>query len=152
MDTVNRVMNTETKRFTTIMRCEENVVQEMHAGLKAEEALYRRERLEFQEHMQQRKEKARVERELKEATASLQKARKEQRNAEAMVMAMEEVKCFSLQMLGEAKRKGGIQQHHKARLEVLQRVRKAAELSPEQTSQLGIFQYCLGPKDGGGTW
>ena len=128
-------MHAESKRFTARMRGNEQVEQEMRAGLEAEEARFRRDRLEFQEHMQQKKEKARVERELKEATASLQKARKEQRNAEAMVMAMEEVKYFSLQMLGEAKKKGCIQQHHKARLEVLQRVRKAAELSPEQTGQ-----------------
>ena len=43
-------------------------------------------------------------------------------------------------MLGEGKKKEGIQQHHKARLEVLQRVRKAAELSPEQTSQWEYFK------------
>ena len=36
---------------------------------------------------------------------------------------------------GKGKSKACYQQHQKARLEVLQRVRRAAELSPEQTSQ-----------------
>ena len=75
----------------------------MRAGLEAEEAVYRRGRLEFQEHMQQKREKARVENELKEAKASLQRARKEQRDAEAVVTAMEEVKVYSLEMLGQGK-------------------------------------------------
>ena len=112
----------------------------MRAGLEAEEAVYRRGRLEFQEHMQQKREKARVENELKEAKASLQRARKEQRDAEAVVTAMEEVKWYSLEMLGKGKKRGGTQQNQKARLEVLQRLRKAAELSPEQTSQWEYFK------------
>ena len=140
LDTVNNVMHTETKRFTTLMRGDANVLLEMRAGLEAEEATYRRERRELQEHMQQKREKARVAQELKEATTKLQRARKEQREAEAMVMAMEEVKAYSLEMLGKGNKKGGLQQHHKARLEVLQRVRKAAELSPEQTSQWEFFR------------
>jgi hypothetical protein len=112
----------------------------MRAGLEAEEAVYRRGRLEFQEHMQQKREKARVENELKEAKASLQRARKEQRDAEAVVTAMEEVKVYSLEMLGKGKKRGGTQQNQKARLEVLERLRRAAELSPEQTSQWEYFK------------
>ena len=140
LDTVSRVMHHETKRINGVMRSEENVLQEMRKGLEAEEATYRRERLEFQEHMQQKREKARVENELKEAKASLQRARKEQRDAEAVVTAMEEVKVYSLEMLGKGKKRGGTQQNQKARLEVLQRLRKAAELSPEQTSQWEYFK------------
>ena len=116
------------------------LLKEMRAGLEAEEAVYRRGRLEFQEHMQQKREKKRVENELKEAKASLQRARKEQRDAEAVVTAMEEVKWYSLEMLGKGKKRGGTQQNQKARLEVLQRLRKAAELSPEQTSQWEYFK------------
>ena len=140
MDTVNRVMHTETKRFTARARGDEKVFQEMRAGLEAEEAKYSRDRLEFQEHMQQKREKARVENELKEAKAKLQRARTEQRAAEAVVTAMEEVKVYSLEMLGKGKKKGGVQQHQKARLEVLQRLRRAAELSPEQTGQWDYFK------------
>ena len=57
-----------------------------------------------------------------------------------MVMAAQEVRAYSLEMLGKGKKKGGLQQHQKARLEVLQRLRKAAELSPEQTSQWEFFK------------
>ena len=116
------------------------LLKEMRAGLEAEEAVYRRGRLEFQEYMKQKREKKRVENELKEAKASLQRARKEQRDAEAVVTAMEEVKWYSLEMLGKGKKRGGTQQNQKARLEVLQRLRKAAELSPEQTSQWEYFK------------
>ena len=116
------------------------LLKEMRAGLEAEEAVYRRGRLEFQEHMQQKREKARVENELKEAKASLQRARKEQRDAEAVVTVMEEVKVYSLEMLGKGKKRGGTQQNQKARLEVLQRLRRAAELSPQQTSQWEYFK------------
>ena len=116
------------------------LLKEMRAGLEAEEAVYRRGRLEFQEYMKQKREKKRVENEFKEAKASLQRARKEQRDAEAVVTAMEEVKVYSLEMLGKGKKRGGTQQNQKARLEVLQRLRKAAELSPEQTSQWEYFK------------
>ena len=57
-----------------------------------------------------------------------------------MVTAMEQVKAFSLDMLGHGKKGGGTQAHHKARLQVLQALRKAAELSPEQTSQWDFFK------------
>ena len=140
LDTGRRVMHTETKRFNTLMRGEEKVHQEMRAALEAEEAIDHRDRLEFQEHMQQKREKARVNHELKEATAKLSRARKAQREAEAVVTAMEAAKAYSLEMLGKGNKNGGNQQHQKARLEVLQRVRRAAELSPEQTSQWEFFK------------
>ena len=52
METVRRVMYVERKRFATMVQVDENVLQEMHAGLEAEEAIYRRDRVEFQDHMQ----------------------------------------------------------------------------------------------------
>ena len=57
-----------------------------------------------------------------------------------MVTAMEEVKVYSLDMLGKGRKKAGNQQHQKARLEVLERLRRAAELSPEQTSAWDLFK------------
>ena len=69
----------------------------------------------------------------------MQRARKEQRDAEAVVTAMEEVKAYSLDMLGKGK-KTCHQQHHKARLEVLERLRRAAELSPAQTTTWEFFK------------
>ena len=44
MEAVSRAMHTETKRLTTLLRGDENVLQEMRAGLEAEEATYRREK------------------------------------------------------------------------------------------------------------
>ena len=71
----------------------------------------------------------------------MQRACKEQRGAEAVVTAMEEVKVYSLEMFGEWGRKReafvSIRRHV---LEVLQRLRRAAELSPEQTSQWDLFK------------
>ena len=43
-------------------------------------------------------------------------------------------------MLGKGKKKGGNQQHQKARLEVLERLRRCAELSPAQTTSWGCFK------------
>ena len=48
METVRRVMHTGRKRFTTLVQGDKNVLQEMHAGLEAEEAIYRRDRVAFQ--------------------------------------------------------------------------------------------------------
>jgi hypothetical protein len=88
-----------------------------------------------------KKTETRVEHALKEAMAKLQKARKEQRAAEAVVTAMEAARGYSLTMLGQGKKKGGLQQHQKARFEVLDRVRQVAELSPEQTGQWNYFKH-----------
>ena len=122
------------------MRGDERVYQEMRAGLEAEEESYRQEMLDFQEHMQQNQENARVKHELKEAKAELQKARKQARAAEAVVTAMDEVKVYSLEMLGKGRKNTGILQHQRTRLEVLERLRRAAELSAEQTSQWEYFK------------
>ena len=70
------------------------------------------------------------------------RAHKEQRGAEAVVTAMEEVKVHPLGMMGKGKNKGCCQQHQKSRLVVLQRVRRAAELSPEQTGKWEYFTMC----------
>ena len=57
-----------------------------------------------------------------------------------MVTAQEQVKVFSLDMLGHGKKGGGSTGHHKARLQVFQSLRNSAELSPEQTSQCDFFK------------
>ena len=139
-DTLNRVIHFESKRFKPRMQTDPGVCQELRAGLEAEETCYRRARVEFQEHMERKRAKERVKHELKDAVAKLQLARKEQRSAEAVVAAMEEVKVYSLEMLGKGKKKAGSQQHHKARLEVLERLRRCAELSAAQTSSWDFFK------------
>ena len=55
-----------------------------------------------------RRKKARVKRELREATEKLKKIRKEQREAEAVVTAMEQMRVYSLEMLGHGKKVAGI--------------------------------------------
>ena len=70
----------------------------------------------------------------------MQRARKEQRSAEAVVTAMEDVNVYSFEMLGKGRKKAGTQQHQKARLEVLERLRRAAELSAAQTSAWDLFK------------
>jgi len=59
-DTASRVIHSEIKRFNTKMGADKEVRQEVRAGLEAEEAHYRRARVEFQEHMERKREKARV--------------------------------------------------------------------------------------------
>ena len=57
-----------------------------------------------------------------------------------VVTAMEEMEVYPLEMVGKGNKNGGNQQHQKARSEVLQRLRRAAELSPDQTSQWEYFK------------
>ena len=66
--------------------------------------------------------------------------RKDTRDAEAVVAARQQIKAYSVQTLGKGKKNGGGEQHHKARLEVLERLRKAAELTPEQTGGWDFFK------------
>ena len=53
---------------------------------------------------------------------------------------MEATKAYSLEMLGKGRKHGGLQAHQKARFEVLERVRQAAHLSPQQTGQWEYFR------------
>ena len=80
--------------------------------------------------MRQTKEKDRVKRELAEAKERLKQMRKETRDAEAVVAARHQIKAYSLQMLGKGKKNAGGEQNHKARMEVMERLRRAAELTP----------------------
>ena len=139
-DTVSRVIRVETKRFRARMHGDALVAKEMRASLEAEEARYRSDRLRFQEQMQQRKEKKRAAAELKDVAEQLKKARRDNRQAEAVAAARESIKSFSPLMLGQGKKKGGGPQFQKARFEVLERVRSLATLSPEQGNDWEYFK------------
>ena len=102
--TVTSVLRRETKRHKALSQEDAVVHDELRAVLKDEEAEVRRARLAFKEQMSQEKEKARVKRELQEATEKLKKIRKEQREAEAVVAAMEQMRVYSLEMLGQGKK------------------------------------------------
>ena len=150
MEAVSRVMHTETKRFITLMQGDENVVQEVRAGLEAEEAISRRERVKFQAHMQQTRERVRAEQALEDTKAKLRMARKEQRDAEAVVTAREEVNVYSFEMLGTMNKHESIQNHNKARLGVLQRFAQGSRIVVRADEQVEVFQNDLGRRDGGG--
>ena len=138
--TVTSVLHRETKRHKALSQEDPMVHDQLQAALQDEEAEARRARLAFKEQMSAEKEKTRVKRELREATEKLKKIRKEQREAEAVVTAMEQMRVYSLEQLGQGNKKGGNKEHQKARFQVLQALRKAAELSPEQTSQWEFFK------------
>ena len=139
-DTVGRVIRSESKRINAQLQCDPRVYQELRSGLEAEEAVHRRERFEFQAHMQQKKQTDRVRKELTQTETKLRATKKKLRDAEAVVTASEQFKAYSVEALGKGKKKGGPQQCHKTRLQVLERVRKAAELSPEQIGQWEYFK------------
>ena len=69
-------METEAKRLTQRERGNAVVDAALRASLNAEEATYQRQRVEFQEHVEQGKQKKRIEAELKETATHLAKARK----------------------------------------------------------------------------
>ena len=123
----------------------------MRAGLEAEEAISSRGRLEFQEHMQEKREKARVENELKEAKASLQRARKEQRDAEAVATAMGEVKVYFLEMLGKGEEKGRRSAASEGTFGSVAALAQGSRVVARADEPVGIFQNYLGSRDGGGS-
>ena len=139
-NTVTRVMGAESKAFHQRLRGDAAVAAELRATAEAEEALHRKKRAEFQEEMQQRREKQRIARELKQAQTHLRKVRKDLMEIDAVVTAREAVKAYSLPALGENKKKGGGVAFQKVRFEVLDRVRAIAQLSPQQTNDWEFFK------------
>ena len=57
-----------------------------------------------------------------------------------MVTASEFKKTFSLAALGQGKKNGGPERCQKARFQVMERIRAAAELSPEQANDWEFFK------------
>ena len=69
----------------------------------------------------------------------MKKARRENREAEAVVAAREAMKSYSTASLGQDKKKGGGEKHPKARQAVMNRVRAIAELSQDQKNDWHYF-------------
>ena len=90
--------------------------------------------------MRQTREKDRVRKELACASAQLKATRAKVREAEAAVAAKEQFKKYIEEMLGHGKRKGGGAHGHRARMEVMHRLRKVADPSPEQTADWEYFK------------
>ena len=139
-NTVARVLHRESKGFREQLRGDAAVAAELRATAEAEEALQRKRRAEFQEQMQQRREKLRIERELKEAQTDLRKARKDLKDIDAVVTAKEACKAYALEALGWNKKNCGGVACQKTRFEVLDRVRAVAQLSPDQMSEWQFFK------------
>ena len=97
---VNSVMHREVKIFLQRMRGNAVVGKTMRASAEAEEAIAQQRRLEFKEMCSQKRAKAEAHKELLQVEAKLKKARKEVREAEAVVAAREAMKSFSIVMLG----------------------------------------------------
>lgn len=137
---VDRAIKSESKKYHQRTQGDVAVDKAMRSSFEAEQASCRRQRAEFQEHMQQVKEKKRLEVELKSATDELKNIRKASRDACAVVTARETIKTFSLLSLGKGKKNGGGAQCQKLRFEVLERVRAIAPLSAEQSNDWENFK------------
>lgn len=138
---VDRAIKSESKKFHQRTQGDVVVDKAMRASFEAEQADSRRQRTEFQEHMQQLKEKKRLEVELKSATEELKKIRKASRDACAVVTARETLKAFSLTSLGKGKKNAGGAPCQKLRFEVLERIRAIAPVSAEQSNDWENFKH-----------
>ena len=138
--TVESVIKSETKRFLKRTRGDPNVANEMRKALAAEEANYKRKRQEFKEHMQAVQDKKLAQKELKAVQEQVKKAKKDNRFALEVMQSAEFAKTYTLVELGQGKKKAGGEQYRKSRGDVLERLRRAADLSPTQTSDWTFFK------------
>ena len=138
--TVAHVINTESKRFHKRIRGDASVAAVLRTTMEAEEALVKKHRAEHEEDMKRRRDKKRTDNDLTATQAALKKARRDIREAAAVITAKETVKSFSLASFGEGRKNGGGAQFQKARFEALERVRAAAQLSPEQLNDWEYFK------------
>ena len=57
-----------------------------------------------------------------------------------MLAARQQIKAYSLEMLGVGRKSGGGLHVHKTRMEVMERLRRVAALSPQQTADWEYFK------------
>ena len=86
------------------------VAKALKASLVAEQALYHRQRMEFQEQAHKKKDMNRISEQFEQMKAKIRKAQREHKAAEAVVTASEFKKTFSLAALGQGK-KNGVELH-----------------------------------------
>ena len=103
-NTVSSVIQIETKRLAANKKVNTTVAKELMQDFQAEEATFRIKRIQHQEQMTLRREKTAAMLALKEADASLKKARKDQKRVEKATAAMASAKAFTLTQLGQGKR------------------------------------------------
>ena len=119
----------------------------MRASAEAEEATFQQRRLEYQESCREKQMRKQTTAALMEVEAKLKKTRKESRAAEAAAKAKEAVKSFSVDGLGQGKKKGGGEKSQKARLEAMDRVRDIAALSRDQKADWKSFSAAWDEKN-----
>ena len=138
---VTRLQHIERKQFRPRLETDAAVANALKASLVAEQALYHRQRVEFQEQAQKKKDLKRISDEFEQMKEKIRKAQKEHKAAEAVVTASEFKKTFPLAALGQGKKNGGGKETcQKARFQVMERIRAAAELSPEQVNDWEFFK------------
>ena len=138
---VTRLQHVERKQLRPRLEADEEVAKALKASLVAEQALYHRQRVEFQEQAQKKKDLKRISDQFEQMKEKIRKAQKEHKAAEAVVTASEFKKTFSLAALGQGKKNGGGKDTcQKARFQVMDRIRAAAELSPEQANDWEFFK------------
>ena len=138
-NTVGKVMHNEQKRFRQRIDGDAAVEKAMRTTAEAEEAEARRQRAEFQQAAQRKRETANVERELQQSRAKLRQARRDLREATDAAEASEALKSFSLEAMGKGQKNAGGAAFRKVRQEALSRVRSVARLSPEQRNDWHHF-------------
>ena len=132
-------MHNEQKRFRQRIDGDAAVEKAMRTTAEAEEAEARRQRAEFQQAAQRKREIANVEREFQQTRAKLRKTRRDLREATDAAEASEALKTFSLEAMGKGQKNAGGAAFRKVRQEALNRVRLAAMLSPEQRNDWSYF-------------
>ena len=136
---IDHMVRAEVKSFRAHNDCAPVVRADMQRLLEEEESAFRAARADSRLQLEQRKAKRKAAAELQAVVMALKKARRDARAAESVVVANETVKLYTLDMLGHGRKSGGPESCRKARLEVMQRVRNAAELSDEQSIDWEFF-------------
>ena len=137
---MTRLQHVERKQLRPRLEADPEVGKALKASLVAEQALYHRQRVEFQEQAQKKKDLKRISDQFEQMKEKIRKAQKEHKAAEAVVTASEFKKTFSVAALGQGKKNGGGAACQKARFQVMERIRAAAELSPEQANDWEFFK------------
>ena len=114
------------------MKGHTKVASDLLAGMQAEEARPRHERVEYTEQMKLKKENKLATERLQETDRKLKQAKKEMRQNAKVLEAMNRSRAYTLESLGKGHKKGGAVAHAKNRRQVMEQVLKVGELSLEQ--------------------
>ena len=97
------MQHVERKQFRPRLEADAAVATALKASLVAEQVLCHRQRVEFQEQAQHKKDLQRISDQFEQVQENIRKAQKEHKAAEAVVTASEFKKTFSLVARGQGK-------------------------------------------------